>query len=112
MYNCRCLDSILHAEHKTILEEMRSYYDDLTLSNKTDTAKNEDFPAGANEDSEHEEDEKTDSESKLSLPLGFTLDFNRLFNFSSRTAQIKDSRSLHCFIYCFKKLRLHVLLID
>lgn len=98
MYNCRCLDSILHAEHKTILEEMRSYYDDLTLPNKTDTVKTEDFPAGANEDSEDEEDE-ADSESKLSLPLGFTLDFNMLLNLSSRTAQIKDSRSFPCFIY-------------
>ena len=26
LYNCRCLDSILHAEHKSILEEMRSDY--------------------------------------------------------------------------------------
>ena len=26
LYNCRCLDSMLHAEHKSILEEMRSDY--------------------------------------------------------------------------------------
>ncbi|XP_057781212.1 uncharacterized protein LOC130999635 [Salvia miltiorrhiza] len=88
----QCLDSILHAEHKTILEEMRSYYDDLTLSTK---AKTDDFPAVANEDSEHEGDE-TDSKSKLSLPLGFTLDLGSLLDFSSRNEQrdsIKASRT-------------------
>ncbi|KAL1533161.1 hypothetical protein AAHA92_33085 [Salvia divinorum] len=75
----QCLDSILHAEHKTILEEMRCYYDDLTLSTKTNT---DDFQAVTNGDREHEGDE-TDSKSKLSLPFGFTLDFNSLFDFSS-----------------------------
>ncbi|XP_042031362.1 uncharacterized protein LOC121778126 isoform X1 [Salvia splendens] len=86
------LDSILHAEHKTILEEMRCYYDDLTLSTKTNA---DDFPPVTNGDSEHEGDE-TDSKSNLSLPFGFTLDFNSLFDFSSSNDErnyIKASRT-------------------
>ncbi|XP_042043624.1 uncharacterized protein LOC121789188 isoform X1 [Salvia splendens] len=88
----QCLDSILHAEHKTILEEMRCYYDDLTLSAKANT---DDFPPVTNGDSEHEGDE-TDSKFKLSLPFGFTLDFNSLFDFSStddKRNYIKASRT-------------------
>ncbi|XP_042035687.1 uncharacterized protein LOC121782048 isoform X2 [Salvia splendens] len=87
----QCLDSILHAEHKTILEEMRCYCDDLTLSAKTNT---DDFPPVTNGDSEHEGDE-TDSKSKR-LPFGFTLDFNSLFDFSSTDDErnyIKASRT-------------------
>lgn len=95
------MDSILHAEHKTILEEMRCYYDDLALSAKTNT---DDFPPVMNGDSEHEGDE-TDSKSKLSLPFGLTLDFNSLFDFSSSDDErnyIKASRSLLCFfIYLY-----------
>ncbi|XP_047957740.1 uncharacterized protein LOC125203443 isoform X2 [Salvia hispanica] len=88
----QCLDSILHAEHKTILEEMRCYYDDLTLSAKTNA---DDFPPVTNGDSEHEGDE-TDSKPNLSLPFGFTLDFNSLFDFSSSNDEsnyIKASRT-------------------
>ncbi|KAH6815907.1 DUF3754 family protein [Perilla frutescens var. frutescens] len=80
----QCLDSILHAEHKTILEEMRSYYDYLTLSTK---AKRNAVETGDEHEEEEDDDEdETDSKSKLTLPLGFTLDLNFLLDFPSRTA--------------------------
>ncbi|KAK6161599.1 hypothetical protein DH2020_004980 [Rehmannia glutinosa] len=40
----QCLDSILHAEHKTILEEMRADFD-LTLSTKNETVGIDGFPS-------------------------------------------------------------------
>lgn len=93
------MDSILHAEHKSILEEMRGYYDDLTLSTKTKTVETDDFPPVVDEDNEHEEEDETDSKFKLSLPLGLTLDFKFLLSFSSTTSRrdsINTSRYLPC----------------
>lgn len=123
--NCRCLDSILHAEHKTILEEMRTDFD-LTLSTKNKTVTLDDFPslgrkAVADQESgafmnnsmksdDIDKEQKDETDSKIPLPFGFTLDLNLLLDFSLKTAKrnpIKSSRYLSCTIYLLEKLRLY-----
>ncbi|KAL0381980.1 UNVERIFIED_CONTAM: hypothetical protein Scaly_0485300 [Sesamum calycinum] len=50
----QCLDSILHAEHKTILEEMRADFD-ATLSTKSNRFSPDGFPSLARKDVANQE---------------------------------------------------------
>lgn len=46
-FNFRCLDSILHAEHKSILEEMRVDYDVTHSANHKETFHENDASEGS-----------------------------------------------------------------
>ncbi|KAL0452883.1 UNVERIFIED_CONTAM: hypothetical protein Slati_1266400 [Sesamum latifolium] len=103
----KCLDSILHAEHKTILEEMRADFD-ATLSTKSNRFSPDGFPSFARKDvanqessaplnnsksDDKEQEDKADTEMLMSSD--FTRDLKQLFDFSFKTAKrspIKRSR--------------------
>ncbi|KAK4403245.1 hypothetical protein Sango_0693100 [Sesamum angolense] len=103
----QCLDSILHAEHKTILEEMRADFD-ATLSTKSNRFSPDGFPSLARKDvaiqesgaplnncksDDKEQEDKADTEMLMSSD--FTRDLKQLFDFSFKTAKrspIKRSR--------------------
>ncbi|PIN22055.1 hypothetical protein CDL12_05240 [Handroanthus impetiginosus] len=105
----QCLDSILHAEHKIILEEMRADFD-LTLSTKGNTFGLDDFrSSGGNavagqesgsfmnnfqrsDSIDYKEEDKAKKE--IFLSSDFTLDLKQLWDFSLKTAMrnpIKNS---------------------
>ncbi|KAK6161637.1 hypothetical protein DH2020_005018 [Rehmannia glutinosa] len=102
-----CLDSILHAEHKTILEEMRADFD-LTLSTKNETVGIDGFPsmerkAVADEASgafvnntpksnniEKEQEDEADPEI---LNSNFTLDLKLLMDLSLQAAKRNPIKS-------------------
>ncbi|KAI3470249.1 hypothetical protein Pfo_026912 [Paulownia fortunei] len=106
----QCLDSILHAEHKTILEEMRADFD-LTASTKSKTVSFDDIPsmgrkAVADQESgafvnnslksdsiDKEQEDEADTE--ILMSSSFTRDLKLLMDFSLKTANrnpIKSSR--------------------
>ncbi|KAK6161618.1 hypothetical protein DH2020_004999 [Rehmannia glutinosa] len=103
----QCLDSILHAEHKTILEEMRADFD-LTLSTKNETVGIDGFPsmerkAVADEASgafvnntpksnniEKEQEDEADPEI---LNSNFTLDLKLLMDLSLQAAKRNPIKS-------------------
>ncbi|KAL8479122.1 hypothetical protein ACS0TY_025620 [Phlomoides rotata] len=90
------LDSILHAQHKTILEEMRSDFD-LTLSPGLDHMKEEPraFVNGSLKCHDIDKEHEDATDSKIHFPFGFTLDLNLVLDFPWNNAKrnpIKNSR--------------------
>ncbi|KAG8369330.1 hypothetical protein BUALT_Bualt14G0000200 [Buddleja alternifolia] len=102
----QCLDSILHAEHKSILEEMRADFDLTSKTVSHDDFSSLGIKSVANQDSDAfmnnslksdsmNKDEEDEDDSDILMPSDFTLDFKLLFDFSLNSAKrnpIKSSR--------------------
>ncbi|KAL3828408.1 hypothetical protein ACJIZ3_017210 [Penstemon smallii] len=84
----QCLDSILHAEHKSILEEMRADFDE-TISTKDNRVNGDTFPANQN-GSGSVMDGVDDSEMPVSSD--FTLDLKLLLDSSLGTVTRNPSK--------------------
>ncbi|XP_051114769.1 uncharacterized protein LOC127240252 isoform X2 [Andrographis paniculata] len=99
----QCLDLILHAEHKTILEEMRADFD-VALSGRSSTFSLDDFQSirrkiVVNQDSgsckNNSNEKEQEYKSEASTSSDFTLDFVQFLDFSFDVAKknlIKSSR--------------------
>lgn len=78
------LDSVLHAEHKTILEEMRSDFD-LTLDHLN--LKEEESGVFVNGSLKCDDMDDQHEDSKIKFPFGFTLDMNLILDFPWNNAK-------------------------
>ncbi|KAL9162692.1 hypothetical protein ABFS82_07G109700 [Erythranthe guttata] len=99
----RCLDSIIHAEHKIILEQMRADFD-LTLStNKSNThPRLDNTPSDhfmnnestIDKEQGHDADADADPDDILTMSSGFTLYLKLLVDFTLKAAKTNPFKSL------------------
>ncbi|KAL7106488.1 hypothetical protein ACP275_07G116700 [Erythranthe tilingii] len=96
----RCLDSIIHAEHKIILEQMRADFD-LTLStNKSNTSPHLHNSPSSNDFMNKEQgdddvdDDYADPDDILIMSSGFTLYLKLLVDFTLKAAKTNPFKSL------------------